>query len=326
MIIADKIIKLRKQLGWSQEELAEQMDVSRQSVSKWESAQSIPDLNKIVGLAELFGVSTDFLLKDSSETEEYIDSPIKSELKQVSLEQSLEYLNTKLEVANITVKGVVLCVCSPAPLFFLLALHSHGQAGLTEKMAAALGIISIFVIVAIAVSFFIRIKHYEHRTADFEKNRFQLAYGVHGVLIKKRDAFTPIYNRKLSLGIGLFILSTVPFLLVAILISQQTLILLMLSVLLIIVAIGLALVIPSVAQSEAFELLINEGDATKAKSEYDQNAEKLAAFYWPTIVAAYLGWSLWTMDWGVTWIIWPVAGVAFAGFVGLMGLLRPSKQ
>ena len=45
MIFADKLIKLRRQKGWSQEELAEQMSVTRQSVSKWESMQSLPDLD-----------------------------------------------------------------------------------------------------------------------------------------------------------------------------------------------------------------------------------------------------------------------------------------
>lgn len=64
MIFADKLIMLRKKAGWSQEELAEQMDVTRQSVSKWEGAQSIPDIEKIIRLSELFGVSTDYLLKD----------------------------------------------------------------------------------------------------------------------------------------------------------------------------------------------------------------------------------------------------------------------
>ena len=46
MILADKVIKLRKQRGWSQEELANQLNVSRQAVSKWESASSIPDIDK----------------------------------------------------------------------------------------------------------------------------------------------------------------------------------------------------------------------------------------------------------------------------------------
>ena len=67
MFLADKIIALRKKKGWSQEELAEQMNVSRQSVSKWEGAQSLPDLERILKLSQLFGVSTDYLLKDELE-------------------------------------------------------------------------------------------------------------------------------------------------------------------------------------------------------------------------------------------------------------------
>ena len=70
MIFADKLISLRKRAGWSQEELANQLDVTRQSVSKWEGAQSIPDLDKIVQLSRLFGVTTDYLLKDELEEPE----------------------------------------------------------------------------------------------------------------------------------------------------------------------------------------------------------------------------------------------------------------
>ena len=62
MILGEKIAVLRKQNGWSQEDLAEQLQISRQSVSKWESGASIPDLDRIVKLSALFGVSTDYLL------------------------------------------------------------------------------------------------------------------------------------------------------------------------------------------------------------------------------------------------------------------------
>ena len=62
MILADKIIEERKKNGWTQEELAQKLGVSRQSVSKWESAGAIQ-------LADLFGVSTDYLLKDEVEKE-----------------------------------------------------------------------------------------------------------------------------------------------------------------------------------------------------------------------------------------------------------------
>ena len=71
MIFADKLITLRKKAGWSQEELAEKLNVTRQSVSKWEGAQSVPDIDKILQLSCLFGVTTDYLLKDDQGEPEY---------------------------------------------------------------------------------------------------------------------------------------------------------------------------------------------------------------------------------------------------------------
>ena len=70
MILAEKIALLRRQNGWSQEELADQLNVSRQAVSKWEGGTSIPDLDKILKLSALFEVSTDYLLKDELEAQE----------------------------------------------------------------------------------------------------------------------------------------------------------------------------------------------------------------------------------------------------------------
>ena len=67
MLLSEKIMSLRKRNGWSQEELAQQLGVSRQSVSKWESMASMPDIQKIMSMSELFGVSTDYLLKDELE-------------------------------------------------------------------------------------------------------------------------------------------------------------------------------------------------------------------------------------------------------------------
>lgn len=70
MTIADRIQTLRKSKGMSQEELADAAGVSRQAVSKWESEQSIPDLDKVVILSEIFEVTTDYLLKGIEPVEE----------------------------------------------------------------------------------------------------------------------------------------------------------------------------------------------------------------------------------------------------------------
>ena len=67
MTLADKIILLRKRQGLSQEELAERMDVTRQAVSKWESGQSAPDLERVLLLSRIFEVTTDQLIKDDME-------------------------------------------------------------------------------------------------------------------------------------------------------------------------------------------------------------------------------------------------------------------
>ena len=63
MTVGDRIQNLRKTKGMSQEELADKVGVSRQAVSKWESEQATPDLEKVVIMSELFEVTTDYLLK-----------------------------------------------------------------------------------------------------------------------------------------------------------------------------------------------------------------------------------------------------------------------
>ena len=65
MDFSEKLLTLRKSRNLTQEELAEQLDVSRQSVSKWESGQAVPELDKIVALSRIFDVTTDYLLKPS---------------------------------------------------------------------------------------------------------------------------------------------------------------------------------------------------------------------------------------------------------------------
>ena len=64
MPLHEKILQLRTQLGLSQMEIAEQLGVSRQSVSKWETGQSVPDLDKLIKLSDLFGVSVDELVRE----------------------------------------------------------------------------------------------------------------------------------------------------------------------------------------------------------------------------------------------------------------------
>ena len=66
MAFAEKLAELRRQRGWSQEQLANRLGITRQSVSKWESGTAMPDLEKLIALSELLDVTIDFLVKDSA--------------------------------------------------------------------------------------------------------------------------------------------------------------------------------------------------------------------------------------------------------------------
>ena len=76
MNFSEKLLTLRKAKGMTQEQLAEKLDVSRQSISKWESGQAVPELEKIVALSTIFDVTTDYLLKSS----EIDDLSVKTEM------------------------------------------------------------------------------------------------------------------------------------------------------------------------------------------------------------------------------------------------------
>ena len=95
MKLSDKIIKLRKTNGWSQEELAEKLDVSRQAISRWESTAAQPDATNILKLSKLFGVTTDYLLNDDYESDN--DLPKVKEINQEGISQILIFMVT-LEV------------------------------------------------------------------------------------------------------------------------------------------------------------------------------------------------------------------------------------
>lgn len=85
MDFSEKILSLRKSRGLTQEQLAEKLNVSRQSVSKWESGQAIPELETIVALCRVFDITTDYLLKPS----EMDELSIKTEMLEKQQQQLL---------------------------------------------------------------------------------------------------------------------------------------------------------------------------------------------------------------------------------------------
>lgn len=88
---SEKLIALRRQAGCSQEQLADRLGVTRQSVSKWESGSAMPELPKLIALSELFSVSIDYLVKDQLEEPE---APEASGVSTAKLEKQVEEITS----------------------------------------------------------------------------------------------------------------------------------------------------------------------------------------------------------------------------------------
>ena len=102
--IADRLIKLRKKNGYSQEELADKLGLSRQAVSKWERAEASPDTDNLICLAKLYGVSLDELLS----TDEDIDTIVKEQVKEETKEEDKKDSSITLEDddgSKVVIKG-----------------------------------------------------------------------------------------------------------------------------------------------------------------------------------------------------------------------------
>lgn len=316
MILADKIINERKKNGWSQEELAEQLSVSRQSVSKWEGAQAVPDLQKILQMAEIFGVSTDYLLKDEMEPAEYaaenqVDVTAEPPRRMVSMEEASEYLSLVAQNAHRLANAVSLCILSPVLLIFLAGLSEEQKFGISENLAAGIGLIALFVSICAAVYIFIT---YGAKLGEFEyleKQPFETAYGVNGMVGEKKKAYAGRHTSSITIGVILCIMCPIPLIIASLMEVPDYICVIMVCVLLIMVSAGVNMFVSSGCIWGSYQKLLQEGEFTVNMKKKNKKMELISSVYWCTMVAIYLGWSFWTMKWGITWIIWPVAGVFY---------------
>lgn len=325
MILADKIIELRKKNGWSQEELAEQLGVSRQSISKWEGAQSVPDMARIIRLSELFGVSTDYLLKDNIErTEPAEDGAVEALARTVSMEEASAFLQVRDLNSRRTALGVLLCIISPVALILLGGAHDLGMIALSEAQAAGIGLVVMLLMIASAVALFITCNQRASRFEYLEQEDIETLYGVDGMVRDRQEKFRPVHTSLLTVGVVLCVLAVLPlFFSLIINGDKETFVsIVCVGLLLVLIALGVLLIVRSSMVWDGFKMLLEEGDYSRESKAARKRSDPLSGIYWGLVTAGYLAWSFITMDWGRTWIVWPVAGVAYGAVVAIANALH----
>lgn len=311
MILADKIIRLRKKNGWSQEELADKMNVSRQAVSKWEAAQTTPDLEKILLLGNLFGVTTDYLLKDELVDEEFVEGVDETPIRKISLAEANDYLEQRKNASVQIAIATLLCIISPILIFLLLAFSECTSIPITENLAVGIGMVALFSLVTIAVVIYIRVGFKNAPYEFLEKEPFETEYGVTGLAREKQKTYRNTYIKYNIFGTCACILSPVP-LICAALSGKGLLVMIMLCGTLLTVAIGVMFFIVAGVRWASMQKLLKEGEFSEKGKQKNKIIEAIGTVYWLLATAIYLGWSFLTSDWHITWVIWPIAGVLFA--------------
>ena len=324
MILADKIIEQRKKNGWSQEELAEKLDVSRQSISKWESAQSVPDMGRIVKLSQIFGVSTDYLLIDEMEQTEtaLVDESDRS-LRTITMEEASAFLRVREGNAARVSVGVLLCILSPILLIVLGGAQDMGKVALSETQAVGLGLMMLFVLVGCAVALFVtsalRGKEFEY----LEHEPIDTLYGVDGMVRERRERYRPVFTRRLTIGIVMCVVAVMPLFVSLILNGEDSFShVIAVGMLLAIIAAGVMLIVRSSMIWEGFRQLLEEGDYSRENKATEKKFSWLSGSYWLIVTAGYLAWSFITNNWDRSWIVWPIAGVVFGALWGILRSLQ----
>ena len=338
MILADKIIKLRKKNDWSQEELAEKMNVSRQAVSKWEGAQTIPDLEKILQLGRLFGVTTDYLLKDEIEEEEFSnDSSSDTTVKKISIEEANTYLEQRKSASWRIALATFLCILSPIALIVLTTLSGLPNPIITETTACAVGLIVLFAFVLCAVPIYIYCGFKNEPYAFLDKNtHFELEYGVKGMVTERKKKFRDTYIKFNIIAACVCIFSPIP-LIISGFTENELLVIMMLAVMMIVAGIGASIFIVVGVQNASMQKLLKEGEFTEKEKKRTSVKEAVGFAYWGVLTAIFFIWGFLGNDgsgiqgnswisWRYNWIVFAVGGILFPIVMMLCNLIADKDK
>lgn len=314
MSLADHIIEERKKAHWSQEELAHRLGVSRQAVSKWESEQAVPDLNRVLQMADLFGVSTDYLLKGKETTDSAGSGATEPQkpARFVSEEEALNFLTFRQKSVPIVALGVALCIISPALLVMLDGFAEDGVAGLTNEVAIAIGLPFLIICIGIAVYLFVSQGAKGEKYQYLEKERIMVADSVLKEAAELRAASAEAFGRNMAIGIALCVVACAPLVVASCFANAASVICTFVALLLLIVATGVYVMVRTSDGRNTYDTLLQIKDYTPGEKSVRQKLNLFSGVYWLAVTAVYLVASFATGKWGATWIIWAVGGVLYA--------------
>lgn len=332
MTFSEKISALRKQKGWSQEELAEKLMVTRQAVSKWESAQSMPDLDKLVQLSEALGVSTDYLLKDEQAQSAPVPAAAEQTVKprHVTQEEARRYLQLQMAAIPKTTLGVALCVWSPIALIGLPVLRSTLNWGFPEEICSGIGLCVLLVMVAAGVALLLtasgKLREFEY----LEREPIETDNGAREQALHMQREMASFCTRQNTIGVVLCILSVLPlFALMCVPGVPDGYYSLAVCALLLLVGIACLLLVRTGSMRGAVDKLLEQGDYTRENKAKSRFVGAVSAAYWLVVTAVFLFYTFGPNGNGqpqYSWFIWAIAGVLYGALMAALSVYRKKSK
>ena len=272
MKFSENVVKLRKQYGWSQEVLAEKLEVSRQTIYKWESGQSYPEMDRLLVMCELFRCSIDELINSTIDTD--------------SIDKAKEYEHFYNRYAKVTALGVFLILLGVSLMFLFL--------GLLGENAFVLPIGTLLVFIMIAVAIFI---YYGTQEEEFKKS---IPLDADYYNAKQRREFSKKMGLGMTIAVALIFLAIIVFITLVQYVMSNPFYPLSIMMLMIGIAVFLMVYYGMLSEKMAME--------PKPKQQ-NQLIEKLNAIIMMIATVIFLLFGFLQGSWHPAWVAFPIGGI-----------------
>ena len=322
MILADKIIDERKKNGWSQEDLADKLGVSRQSVSKWESAQSIPDLQRILEMSKLFGVSTDYLLKDEEGDRGSFEAEDPGEIRRrVSMEEANDFLAANEGFAKKVSLGVAMIISGVVLLLVVMALQRGAVISVSENAAAGIGVVLLLLSVAAALAIIIPAGLAYSKWGWLGETPFETEYGVDGAVRARDERYQSTFVKNITIGVIIIMLGVMGIVGASLLSRNEGVQIGAVAVFMALVTIAVYLFVQAGVIKSGYARVLREGDYAP-KGPKDRVVDTVTTVYWLLVTAGFFAWSFIWNAWDKSWLVWPIAGIGYAIIAAILKGVR----
>jgi len=253
------------------------------------------------------------------EEKKVVDQPVNERF--VTDDEVDEYINANRTSGKLIGIGVMLCIIAPAALIFISSLSMFPVGGyvLKESYSGTLGLCAMFLLIAVAVALFIingiKLERYE----SYEKNPIKISNSMRARLTEENNAYTTRFAVSIASGVGLIFVGVIAMIVLSALSVGD---LIAVPAMLVCIAMGVFLFINAGMRRGSYEVLLETGDHKREKKTQKNTkggkiVNAINSIMWPLVVAGYLIWSFTTSDWGITWIVFPIAGLISGALEGV---------